>query len=464
MASSRKTIENQDEDLTSIQGYPQSDSMRNIKGNWAFFCILLLIIVVAFYTVFEVNVLDDNISHDTLESVSSSPALQNNEMPNSNASYVNKEFHSKRPSIDRTKDVSGCDDFDHGDVSSLDNVTSIFNCGSESGTCSWYYPEKFLDKKCGIGKEFVSDLEYMKELYDSRQLWLSGPPIVIPWASIKPENMKPNPHRPGLWPRHNLSMTHVHKTGGTSLVTAFSSVLAKGAKGKRHLVYMPGRKPLTNAERTNLRGRFNGLNKTVKEPEPTQIYTKTYKEASNFLEGATKYKGANEWGESDHTLFAVVRDPVDRFISAIGQATGAYGSSQNGIGQQLLDECLKDSSRETLRCFIDLMHRNSTWIEVHFTPMVLEISFATTYKDIPIAVFPFTEVPKLLIELGADPSVKKKDGHKSGYRKSDVLTNMTAADYDDDMLKRLCQVYKMDALFMIHLGMKTRCEEVFDIL
>jgi hypothetical protein len=228
---------------------------------------------------------------------------------------------------------------------------------------------------------------------------------------------------------------------------------------------MPGRKNLSPpTEKMNLRHKFKGFNQTVREPEPTQIYTNSFMEASRFLEGATKYKRHDEWGERDHTLFAVVRDPVDRFISAIGQATGAYGSTQNDIGQQLLDECLKETSRETLRCFIDLMHTNSTWIEVHFTPMVLEISFATIYKDIPVAVFPFTQVPNLLVELGSDPSVKKKDGHKSGYRKSAVLTNMTAADYDDDMLLSLCQVYKMDAMFMRHLGMPTKCEKVFHMM
>jgi Sulfotransferase family. len=439
-------------------------SMRNI--NWVFFGVTLLIIIVALYTAFELNVLDDRISQDTTGDQSSlAPALQRKGTPTPNDADEENTSQSGQISVDLSSNVSDCDDFDHGDVSSLDNVTSIFNCGSESGTCSWYHPARFLDKYCGIGKEFFSDVEYMKELYDSRQLWLSGPPIVIPWASIKPENMKPNPYRPGPWPHHNLSMTHVHKTGGTSLVTAFGSVLSKGARGKRHLVYMPGRKKVVpTVEKMNLRSRIKGMNHTFREPPPTKIYTASFKEASKFLDGATKYKKPDEWRESDHTLFAVVRDPVDRFISAIGQATGAYGSSQNDIGQQLLDECLKDSSRETLRCFIELMHTNSTWIEVHFTPMVLEISFATIYKDIPVAVFPFTQVPNLLLELGSNPAIKKKDGHKSGYRKSAVLTNMTAADYDDDMLLRLCQVYKMDAMFMKHLGMSTKCDKVIDLL
>lgn len=320
----------------------------------------------------------------------------------------------------------------------------------------WYFPAKFLDETCGVGKEFVPELNHMKELYDSRKLWLRGPPIVIPWASIKPENMRKNQYREGEWPRHNLSMTHVHKTGGTSLVTAFSQVLSQGAKGKRHTVYIPGQAKVRMSKMKK------NPNMTL-TPNPSRIYGKKFNESSRFLDGAVKYKRPDEWGEKEHTLFAVVRDPADRFISAIGQATGAFGSTGNGIGSQLIDECLRETSQDTLRCFIDLMHSNSTWIEVHFTPMVLEISFATIYKDMPVAVFPFTEVPNLMIELGANPNSKKKDGHKKGYRKSEVLTNMTVADYDDDMLLSLCEIYKMDAMFMKHIGMSTKCETVMKL-
>jgi hypothetical protein len=91
--------------------------------------------------------------------------------------------------------------------------------------------------------------------------------------------------------------------------------------------------------------------------------------------------------------------------------------------------------------------------------MVLEISFATIYKDIPVAIFPFTEVPNLLIELGANPNDKKKDGHKKGQRKSQLLVDMSTDDYDADMLQKLCKIYEMDVMFMNHLGLTTTCDK-----
>lgn len=447
---------------------------RSVKGTGTFFCVLTILLIVGFYTLLELNLLDD---FQGPEDVGRKSATQISAEKEAATSYVvndrplKDEEQNSVTVIDNEEtakdEVSGsCSDFDHGDISHLGNLTSIFNCGSESGTCQWYYPAKFLDSSCGVGKEFASQLDYMTELYNSRELWLSGPPIVLPSASIVPETMRPNPYKDGPWSRHNLSMTHVHKTGGTSLVTAFGSVLSKGAKGKRRTVYMPGKKSLfLTAAQQRIREKRIEKGKSINSQEPRRsiIYGTAYKDSAAFLDGATKYKRPEDWGEKDHTLFAVVRDPAERFISAIGQATGAFGSSQNGIGKQLLDECLKETTKATLNCFIDLMQTNSTWIEVHFTPMVLEISFATISKDIPVAVFPFTEVPNLLRELATNPDSKKKDGHKSGYRKSDVLTNLTVADYDNEMLEKLCDVYRMDAIFMKHLGMPTKCETVLNI-
>jgi len=47
---------------------------------------------------------------------------------------------------------------------------------------------------------------------------------------------------------------------------------------------------------------------------------------------------------------AVVRDPLDRFISTIGQALGEPGSSKNIVGKVLLKECTKLTCAETLNC------------------------------------------------------------------------------------------------------------------
>jgi hypothetical protein len=386
----------------------------------SFLCLVSIVVIVAFYTRLTVKVLDNVNSHQ------------------------NEDFHvtgggSHQQAVTVLR--GGCKKFDYGDQTPAQNVSSIFNCGSEESTCQYWYPAKFFDKKCGIGKEFNSQLKYMNDLFESKELWLSGPPIVLPWASIIPSKMRASSARTGLpWQRHNLSMIHVHKTGGSSLVDAFQTVRSLGATGKRHTMYMPGR--------------IDG------DKNRWTIKGAGYNESSIFLDGTTKYK--REWGNKDHLLFAVVRDPAERFISAIGQATGATGSTGNVVGKTLLETCVNSNyptEQECLRCFIDLVKQNSTWIEVHFTPMALEIAFATMYKDIPVAIFHFQEVPNLLIELGANPNKKLKDGHKPGYRKNPILTNMNVDHYDDEMLRDLCDIYRVDATFLRQVGIPSRCDE-----
>jgi len=184
-------------------------------------------------------------------------------------------------------------------------------------------------------------------------------------------------------------------------------------------------------------------------------------ESSLFLDGAVKVQSTTtSWGVDQHTVFAVVRDPAERFISAIGQATGGRGSNiRNGVGKRLREECgSRETGRDTLKCFVNLVKSNGTWIELHFTPMALEISFATMYKDIPVAIFPFGDLPSLLYEFDADPMGKIKDGAAKGFRASDVLTNMTVADYDDDDLRILCEIYMVDVVFLRHIGFANHCD------
>lgn len=405
-----------------------SNRLFYIRGSFA--CVLLLVLIVGFYTQLFVKTLDDwNNTYELTEMTRDQSTMQQNNTLD--------KFH------DRSADNLGpdCENFDHGDQTPASNVTSIFNCGSKESSCRYFYPAKFFDPKCGLGREYAEQVAYMNNLFEAKELWLSGPPIVLPWVSIDPDRMKVSAVRNGLpWQRHNLSFTHVHKTGGTSLVAAFSDTLRLGAKGKRRTMYLPG--------------------KIYADKNKWSIKGIGYNESSVFLDGATKYK--KNWGENDHTLFGVVRDPVERFISAIGQATGAFGSSSNGVGKALLDACVNSNyttERDCLRCFIDLIKTNSTWIEVHFTPMALEIAFATMYKDIPVAIFDFPEVPKLLFELGTDPNSKKKDGHQPGYRKKALLTNMKVEHYDEEMLKDLCGIYRVDAIFLKQIGVSTPCQK-----
>lgn len=255
------------------------------------------------------------------------------------------------------------------------------------------------------------------------------PPIIMPSVSLDPSTPTGRT-RKDPFPRHNLTLAHVHKTGGTSLIVAMGQLSQRGARTGWNCLYDPTVKPRINEE---LRA-----------------------ESSTFLDSAVKYR--TDWGAEHHTLFAVARDPAERFISAIRQATGGRGSMRNGVNKLMREECSRDTGREMLKCFVNLVKSYGTWIELHFAPMALEISFATMYKDVPVAIFPFEEVPSLLYELDANPMVKMKDGAEKSVRSNEVLINLTVSDYDKDDLRTLCEIYMVDVMLFRHIGLLNHCD------
>jgi len=155
--------------------------------------------------------------------------------------------------------------------------------------------------------------------------------------------------------------------------------------------------------------------------------------------------------QEHHVIFAMVRDPTERFISSVGQALGATGSQGNGIGKVIKRECLRSSTQESLRCIIKYVKTYSIWIELHFAPQILDIHFATMYMDVPIAIFPFKTLNKVIEYFGL-PNLHHRDGKKENYRPNEVLTNMSTKDYDDDMLRDVCELYEMDVIMQRSLG------------
>ena len=163
-------------------------------------CSLVIIYCTFFATTFE--------SIEAMKKKSPLKVKQNSIQKNSGSAASDKTYTNT--------ENDDCNSFDHGDISSTNpDLQSIFNCNSDHGKCKWHFPAKFFDVKCGVGREYVNDKEIIRRMHENRTLWLDGPPIVIPWASITPET-NAHTYRKEPYPAHNLSMTHVHKTGGVS--------------------------------------------------------------------------------------------------------------------------------------------------------------------------------------------------------------------------------------------------------
>jgi len=196
--------------------------------------------------------------------------------------------------------------------------------------------------------------------------------------------------------------------------------------------------------------------KKLKETSPPNI-TKLRNKALDALSYATKYPTVeNGFQSNQHVIFALVRDPTERFISSLGQAMGAAGSQMNEMAPILKEACLSNTSKETLSCIARYVQKHGFWIELHFTPQVLDLSFTTLYQDVPVAIISFKHIQAILDHFGSG-HVKQRNGTE--VRSDDVLKQMTVDDYDEETLRIVCEIYEMDVLMQRTIGLEVpRCD------
>jgi len=371
-------------------------------------------------------------------------------------------------------------------------VQSMFNCDLPNATCRYYFPVNFFEDGCGIGREFAHHITEAEAMRRDQTLWNNMPSVGFPTLTMDhtcinidgKDTTKNRPskgailHRPVRGGKRGstaeqgkqlsdlgehtllsvgqrcmterISFIHVHKSGGTSLHRSFDHINRnKNATITRHKWFTPSRVSLSE-----LRNRNDPT--TIHDRKP-DIKSSMYNFTLESTLQATTYPAVT-FGEDDHVIFAVVRDPTERFISSIGQAMGGEGSQRNMIGKILQEECIKSTSALTLTCMAKYVRDHGFWIELHFTPQVIDISFTTIWQDIPIAVFPFVELKNIVAYLGT-PNVRGRSGTAGGYRPDPVLSEMSVDDYDDESLRIVCEIYEADVIMQRSLGIEvTRCD------
>lgn len=352
------------------------------------------------------------------------------------------------------------------------DARSLLNCDLPDALCTYYFPADFFDPNCGMGKDYVHFVEDAKAMNNNGTLWNFMPALGYPTVTLNNVCLESNATKTegrskvvkrsdgttgdentlvdigehtkidanGTGSRRclteRLSFVHVHKAGGTSLRNA---VLTAGrnanASVSRHRFWQPASKRAS-------------INFEAEEMERLTL---------NSLGNATKYP-RKEFGPNQHVIFAVVRDPVERFISAIGQAWGAKGSSNNQIGPVLKQACLKATPAETLTCMAKYVRDHGFWIELHFAPQAIDLSFTTMWQDVPVALFDMKHIKAMLRYFESDSQMRMTSVNEE-YRTEGVLRNMTVADYDEETLRIVCEIYEMDVVMRRSLGLDVpRCD------
>jgi len=410
----------------------------------------------------------------------------------------------------------------HKKKSNSDDNFSLFNCFHPNAKCQYYYPANFFDQYCGIGKSFLPVVRELQEKQANLTLWKNMPHLGIPLVTFQDtcfdkerartlrlsrvfsssrrnrtvfppfsraknttteqqrrrRRMKKDDSNEGkylqqskgqrrrrLLQREKLkysrltnigrsymndtktakkciterfSFLHVHKNGGTSVRDTFAAIVRENSQSaaiERTIIWYG------NSATSSAKGRASAL---------------------ELLQHATHYPTNGEYAPQQVVLITLVRDPLSRFISSIGQALGGDGSTNNKIGGVLRKACVQNesihSSQDSLLCLARYVKEHGFWIELHFTPQALEISFATMFQDVPVAVLEFPPA-EILDYIGGSAEQKQRDGAKEGYRPDPILTNMSVSHYTATSLKIVCDIYEMDVMMLRSLGIEVpKCD------
>ena len=434
---------------------------------------------------------------------------------------------------------------------------SLFNCqrpseqghgDSASSLCRYFYPANFFDTNCGLGRDYAYMVTETEERLRQRRLWRSGPRIgfnifttkfkFIMDSSTNSSTGKASPRRITLpvqttkapdansmppsfafpeehWER--LAYIHVHKAGGTSMRDT-QNILTQQGYGQTHrLRWFHPRNPV-EIEPQRYMETIRTIRQAVRYPLSFNLPEEKAQEEDDDDQ-------EEDYGESagpeatlpqevqPFVLYTLVRDPVTRFISSIGQVMGSAGST-GPVAVQFRKACLKATPVETLACSIQYVRNHSvTGFEVHFAPQALEIAFGTVWHDVPVAVFSMEEslstvlatfseqqkqptttqqqrvnfglpskLPRRAVgnqtavpawrratasttQLQSTTTTKtqilsRRNGTTTGYRPHPVLTQMSVNDFTAPLLRDVCHLYAVDVLMLQSLEIPNRCDKI----
>lgn len=267
---------------------------------------------------------------------------------------------------------------------------------------------------------------------------------------------------------HNLSFIHVHKCGGTTV-----KALLGQAKKKVVVVADPktstsslnkATTKLVRADLDNYKYSFGGGSVAQKE------YNQQRRQG--HMDGMIRLQQQQNTGA---VVFAVVRDPLERFVSAVQQVMHYH--------EDFRTACLKSTAQSTLQCAIRYLQEkgNSYLRDVHLVPMVTHFRLWDD-RDVRIAVLHLNDIHVLaqymtIAALGGNHHHYKnvnytatttltpnmphgRDRSNENYATSSVLSRMSVVeDCTPDMIRNLCQMYAVDVAFMASLGYTSRyCE------
>jgi Sulfotransferase family len=393
-------------------------------------------------------------------------------------------------------------------ASSLSSFPSVdfFDCHRNDSLCTFFQPRHFFQN--GSGKA-----AFMRE-HDFERLGGSNPNLPactgLSWWSTSPTlqdfnnnnnnnttitlSLVPsttttrNNNSNAYW--HNLSFIHIHKCGGTTIQATMRALQTQIIRSSSSLNNVT-----CNVE--TYKYSIGGGSKRQKE-------VNSQKRLAHIQDIARAQQQQQQHQQHDTALtksglissvfpvFTIVRDPVDRFLSAFQQVMH--------YNDDLRSTCLKRTAKATIQCVIEFVRQKTNYngnggggLDVHLVPMAMHLRlFHET--DIVISVFHLKDIRAISQYLQFDsgsssssfpffsssttttmmsrnnnsitstgtataataPVIHIHDRSQVKFATSKVLATMSAVkDCDSKMLQDICDLYAVDVAMMHSLGFET---------
>mmetsp|Transcript_8481 Transcript_8481/g.13008 ORF Transcript_8481/g.13008 Transcript_8481/m.13008 type:complete len:437 (+) Transcript_8481:113-1423(+) len=176
-------------------------------------------------------------------------------------------------------------------------------------------------------------------------------------------------------------------------------------------------------------------------------------------------------------VFAVMRNPVKRFISSMGEVMSSRETSRCVECKKYLEPCLFDedglastSAPDVLFCTLKSIKANGFFNE-HLIPHAMFLTRLLNDNDIEIAVFPIEHLDSIVSEFGVENAIKANPRTRKNIdaeNPTGLVENFLSILKDDSsevntkIIREICSVYAVDVSIMKYLGFPVKyCDDSY---
>lgn len=334
---------------------------------------------------------------------------------------------------------------------------SFFDCDSAKSKCTFLYPGEFYHN---YNRIISSKTEWRKTIgLDNSNLpaltslswWTTFSASDMSSSNLQRLDYLIDEH---LGLSRNLTYIHVHKCGGTSI----QSALSKRASKVRRMEF-----------------RYQMLNSSAAMYSDIHHYKHSYgggsprkkavwdKERIEHIQALRD--GLYQNNQTAFPVFTVLRDPLDRFVSAVQQVmhyNAEFRSKCLREPPNSIDEVMAAALRQQIiQCAMDDMEETRYRRDVHLQPMAAHFRLldgnGDEVKDTPISIFHMNDLRHVLDEITETSeqttSIHARDRSDENYATSPLLATLSVDDFSDDMIQQICRLYHVDYSLLKWLGL-----------